>query len=192
MPTSTTRIRAGVLLAVATTALVACSGANRASLKAGETAAHEHAVAEAGASPAAPDASVERDVARLRAATEAFKSLDAAVAVGYPRTVERCIARPGQGGMGYHHENKALIDGKIEIEHPEVLVYWRTPEGRYELNGVEYLVPYSAHPPDAAPPTVMGQPMKRFDQPQLWYLHVWAWEDNPNGLFADWNPKVTC
>jgi hypothetical protein len=21
---------------------------------------------------------------------------------------------------------------------------------------------------------------------------VWAWRDNPNGTFADWNPRVSC
>jgi hypothetical protein len=26
----------------------------------------------------------------------------------------------------------------------------------------------------------------------IWYLHVWIWEPNPSGLFADWNPSVTC
>ena len=26
----------------------------------------------------------------------------------------------------------------------------------------------------------------------LWALHVWIWEDNPSGIFADWNPRVTC
>jgi hypothetical protein len=23
-------------------------------------------------------------------------------------------------------------------------------------------------------------------------MHVWAWEDNPNGVFSDWNSRVTC
>ena len=23
-------------------------------------------------------------------------------------------------------------------------------------------------------------------------LHVWAWKDNPNGAFADWNTSVSC
>jgi hypothetical protein len=23
-------------------------------------------------------------------------------------------------------------------------------------------------------------------------LHVWAWQDNPNGTFVDWNTKVNC
>jgi hypothetical protein len=23
-------------------------------------------------------------------------------------------------------------------------------------------------------------------------LHVWAWKDNPNGTFTNWNPNVSC
>jgi hypothetical protein len=23
-------------------------------------------------------------------------------------------------------------------------------------------------------------------------LHVWAWRENPNGAFADWNTRVSC
>jgi len=22
--------------------------------------------------------------------------------------------------------------------------------------------------------------------------HVWAWQDNPDGMFVDWNPRVSC
>jgi hypothetical protein len=136
--------------------------------------------------------SVARDIARLRAATSSFRSIDSAVAAGYERDVARCLAHPQLGGMGYHHQNAALVDGKLEIEHPEILVYRRTPSGGYELTGVEYEVPYAMAPRDSAPPTIMGQPLKRFDAIKMWYLHVWPWLENPSGMFADWNPKVTC
>jgi hypothetical protein len=23
-------------------------------------------------------------------------------------------------------------------------------------------------------------------------MHVWAWQDNPKGSFADWNTQVSC
>jgi len=32
----------------------------------------------------------------------------------------------------------------------------------------------------------------RFGLPEAYYLHVWAWQDNPKGTFADWNTNVTC
>jgi hypothetical protein len=136
--------------------------------------------------------SVDADIARLRAATAPYRSLDAAVAVGYERNVARCISHPQLGGMGYHHENAGLLDGRLEVEHPEILVYRRAPNGAYELTGVEYEVPYAMAPRDSAPPTIMGQPLKRFDAIKMWYLHVWPWLENPSGMFADWNPSVSC
>lgn len=142
-------------------------------------------------SRAAPDA-VDRDTARVRAATAAFRDLDAAVAAGYAASVDRCIAHPRDGGMGFHHANERLMDDRLEVERPEILVYARTPDGGYVLNGVEYIVPYTSRPPDAQPPRVMGQALKRSDALGLWYLHVWIWNENPRGLFGDWNPHVRC
>jgi hypothetical protein len=158
----------------------------------------EHAMSAGGTSksergsPNTLSPAVAGDVARLRTATAAFKSLDAAVAAGYEREVARCISHPQLGGMGYHHQNAALLDGKLEVERPEILVYRRGQNGAYELTGVEYEVPYAVAPRDSAPPTIMGQPLKHFDAIKMWYLHVWPWLDNPAGMFADWNPKVTC
>ena len=28
--------------------------------------------------------------------------------------------------------------------------------------------------------------------PAFYELHVWAWRDNPKGVFADWNTRVSC
>jgi hypothetical protein len=32
----------------------------------------------------------------------------------------------------------------------------------------------------------------RYGLPAYYALHVWAWRDNPNGAFVDWNPHVSC
>jgi hypothetical protein len=138
------------------------------------------------------DPALDRDIAMIRSATRDFRSLDSAVAAGYPREVRRCLSDADQGGMGYHHLNRALLDDLVELQRPEILLYSRTPEGEYRLNGVEYIVPYSARPPDAEPPTIMDQQLKRSAPLELWYLHAWVWTENPNGLFADWNPRVEC
>jgi hypothetical protein len=135
--------------------------------------------------------SVDRDIERVRKATEKFKDLDRAVAAGYAREVPHCIANPPQGAMGFHHGNGALFDDHLQVDKPEILVYGRTSRGDYKLNGVEYVVPISAWTRDE-PPTIMGQHLKKAPQLELWYLHVWIWEPNPSGLFADWNPHVTC
>ena len=28
--------------------------------------------------------------------------------------------------------------------------------------------------------------------PAFYLMHAWVWKDNPAGMFADWNPDVTC
>ena len=173
-------------VAVVVATLAACTGAP----------AHETStVSVADRRPAASsehDAAVERDVKRVRAATAPYRVLDSAVAVGYPREVRSCIEHLPRGAMGFHHVNRALLDDQLEIHRPEILLYARTAAGDYKLTGVEFIVPYTARPRDAEPPTVMGQKLKRSDSLKLWYLHVWAWEENPSGLFADWNPAVKC
>lgn len=145
-----------------------------------------------GQGTAPQDAAVKRDVERIRKATAPFKSLDSAVAAGYHRHVANCIANPPQGGMGYHHQNDALLDDQLEVEKPEMLVYERLPSGEYRLNGVEYIVPFSVRPATATPPQIMGRDLKPAPSLNLWYLHVWVWNDNPSGLFADWHPGVKC
>jgi hypothetical protein len=145
------------------------------------------------ATSATPDgaADLERSLERIRAATSHFHSFDSAVAAGYPRAVPRCMTNPPEGGMGYHFIHPELMDAEIELERPEILLYARTADGEFELTGVEYAVPLDRWTA-AEPPTVMGQSFKRAPSLGIWYLHVWVWRANPNGLFADWNPSVEC
>ena len=133
---------------------------------------------------------VNRDVAKIRDATARFKTTEAAEAAGYKRVTD-CVEHQPAGAMGYHFENKSLLDTTLDLEHPEVLVYEKKPDGAFKLNGVEFLVPISAWTA-AEPPRIMGQALKKADRLGIWYLHVWTWEPSPSGLFADWNPKVKC
>jgi hypothetical protein len=135
---------------------------------------------------------VVHNVARIRHATAEFRSLDAAVRAGYARDGGHCVDNPREGAMGYHHQNAALLDDRIELERPEMLVYERLPDGEYRLTGVEYVVPLSEWPETREPPTVMGQELKPAPSLGIWYRHVWLWRENPSGLFADWNPLVEC
>lgn len=135
---------------------------------------------------------VSSGLTRLRAATQSFHSIDSAAAAGYPRTVADCLVHEHHGAMGYHHSNPKLADAKVDVEHPEILLYERMPSGEYRLNGVEFIVPYRAWPRDSVAPTLMGQRLKHEDNLKIWYLHVWAWSDNADGVFADFNPSVQC
>ena len=121
-----------------------------------------------------------------------FRKLSAAVAAGYDSTVDMCLADPTHGAMGYHHVNHKYVDKRLEVDHPEILLYERRADGSYALNGVEYIVPYRLWPADSAPPRIMGRDLQRGDDLNLWYMHMWVWKSNPEGLFANWNPTAEC
>lgn len=135
--------------------------------------------------------SVIRDLERVRSVTMKYHDIDAAYQDGYPRSVPQCLDNPPEGGMGLHYINSALVDDSLNVEHPEILVYAPIPGGKPKLVGVEYMVPLSQWD-DPQPPRIFDRPLKRSEALQIWYLHVWAWEANRNGLFADWNPAVVC
>lgn len=142
------------------------------------------------AQESASDKSVERDVARARMATAPFRVAAEAIAAGYVPTTQ-CVQDPHHGAMGLHFKHPALRDGTVDLENPEILLYLKMPNGDLRLTGVEYVVPISAWTSDQ-PPTLMGQRFKREEQVGIWYLHAWLWEENPAGMFADFNPRLTC
>ena len=102
------------------------------------------------------------------------------------------MADPTLGGMGFHYGNVGLIDGSVQVDQPELLLYQPLENGRLKLVAVEYIIPYTFVPRDAPAPVLFGQTFSQNDTFQLWGLHVWAWKENPSGLFAPWNPRVSC
>ena len=138
------------------------------------------------------DALVTSGLNELRSATKAYQVLDSAVAAGYPRDVPDCLVHEHHGAMGYHHVNRGYVDGTVDVRKPEILLYERLPGGQYRLNGVEFIVPYRAWARDSVAPVLMGQKLKHEDNLNIWYLHVWAWTKNEDGVFADFNPVVQC
>lgn len=139
---------------------------------------------------------VQEGYNRVRAATQAFRTIDAAVAAGYPDRVPMCFTdslhTPSHGAMGYHHLNREYLDKSIDLAKPEILLYERLGDGSYQLNGVEFILPYRFWPRDSVAPTLMGRAMYREDSRSYWYSHMWTWKRNPAGLFADWNPDAHC
>jgi hypothetical protein len=125
---------------------------------------------------------VDRDIMTVRGATAKFKTTEAAETAGYKR-VSDCVEHQPAGAMGYHFQNNALLDTTLDLEHPEVLVYEKMPDGTFQLNGVEFLVPISAWK-STEPPRIMGQALTKVDSIGFWFLHVWTWKPNPSGLFA--------
>src|SRR5687767_13483438 len=65
---------------------------------------------------------IDRDIARVRAATAKFRNPEAAIAAGYPAT-SHCVENQPTGGMGLHFANPSLRDTTLDVEKPEILVY---------------------------------------------------------------------
>jgi hypothetical protein len=130
-------------------------------------------------------------LARLKAVTARFQRFEVAQRAGYSVVLTPCMTDPTQGGMGFHYGKSALIDGSVDVEHPEVLLYEPQRNGELQLVGVEYIIPFGMWTA-AQPPVLFGQTFKRNETFGLWALHAWVWEKNRNGTFADWNPRVTC
>ena len=147
------------------------------------------------------DPSVLKDLAKVRQATDKYHDVNVALADGFIQT-PACVASP-DGGMGIHFVNPPrLMDPAVNLLEPEILLYLDTPDG-LKLLGVEYF--YGIGAPDAevpnpAPPSpiLFG---RSFDGPMLGHepgmpphydLHVWVWQANPSGIFAPFNPNVSC
>jgi len=137
-------------------------------------------------------------VRQVRRATQELQDPNAAIAAGYQST-ENCVSGPNGGAMGVHYVNEALIsDGILDVEQPEVLVY-APVNGRLRLVAAEYFVIAEQwNAANAGPPVLGGQLFNyvgapnRLRSPAYYELHVWAWRWNPNGVFSDWNPTVSC
>lgn len=158
------------------------------------------AVSEADARAAARGASgtVQRQLAELRRATARFHRASEAAAAGHsvlvthPATGDACLEDPVLGGMGRHMLDPSLVDGQVEVSAPEVVIYEPSPGGTLRLVAVEYVIPFDIRGADEAPPVLFGQEFKQNHTFGLWALHAWPWKHNPSGMFADWNPTVSC
>lgn len=131
-----------------------------------------------------------RKLNELREATARYHDPSKANEDGYVRD-DHCVGEPdGDAAMGYHYLNFSMIDTELDHTEPEVLVYERQGD-QDRLVAVEFL----STADEAGPaPTVLDHAMH--PAPALpftnWALHVWCWKPNPRGLFADFNPNVTC
>jgi type II secretory pathway pseudopilin PulG len=154
-----------------------------------------------------------------KAASARYQSVQQALNDGYSGEGEPCVQAPpppgASGAMGIHYVNHALTrDLEIDAAQPEILLYLPGEDGKLELVGVEYFAPalantaqgpqpwFEATPPPGGffnpAPSVLGQtfdgPMPGHNPEMPWHydLHVWFWEGNPAGLFAPFNPALSC
>jgi hypothetical protein len=133
-----------------------------------------------------------------------------AVSEGFP---------PQLGGMGIHYFRPDLlgitattprVSGKgthTDFSKPAVLVYEPQPDGGLKLLAIENLVfadAWHAAGHATAPEFEGNQYYRMWDNPETkdvdeahgfmphYELHIWLYRDNANGVFAQFNPDVSC
>ena len=125
------------------------------------------------------------------------------------------------GDMGLHYVRRDLLGlppkpapggGRVsgtgtytDFSKPAMLVYEPQPDGSLELVAAENLVFASEwHKTRSKPPQFRGvnylllknDPATKLDEAHNfephYELHLWVFRDNPKGMFAPFNPTVTC
>ena len=150
------------------------------------------------------DPVVLQQLAQVRRATAKYHDVNVAQADGFVPT-PHCIESPA-GVMGIHYINiDRLMDPEVNILEPEILLYVESGNG-LKLVGVEYWFSIGApntlvkELPQPIPPApvIFGRslegPMDPHEegQPPHYDLHAWVWQGNPSGIFAQFNPNVSC
>ena len=142
---------------------------------------HDHDAGKGNKPP--PLAVLQLDQART--AADKYFDVDKAVADGY---TDIGVFMPN---MGWHYLNNQLLDEKFDWTRPELLVYADDPcGGKRKLVAVEYAVPLALS--KKAPAGFVGR-ADEWDANQtfqIWTLHAWVYEFNPDGVFAAFNPRV--
>jgi hypothetical protein len=138
-------------------------------------------------------------VQEVRDATRRFLDVNNTGGAGYGPAFG-CVTGPDHGAMGIHYVNGGFVgDGEIDVQRPEALIYEPVGNAR-RLVGVEFIVDAATwlNNHNNTPPVLDGQAFQfvgapnRFNLDPFFELHVWAWRDNPQGAFVDWNNKVSC
>ncbi len=147
------------------------------------------------------DTSARPLIDKVRAATARFIDINVALAEGWV-TATPCVSGPETGAMGVHPVLPARIGaGVLNAEQPEALIYEPMPTGAMRLVGVEFIVlasVWAGNNPGGGVPALDGNLLNyvgapnRYGLPAFYEMHVWAWQRNPMGSFADWNTLVTC
>jgi hypothetical protein len=138
---------------------------------------------------------------KVRAATARYRNINVALAEGFAQATP-CVSGPDFGAMGVHYVlGSRITGGVLQADEPEALIYEPLPDGAQRLVGVEFIVlasVWQSQHKDGSTPALDGHLLNyvaapnRFGLPEFYEMHVWAWEQNPVGSFADWNSQVSC
>jgi hypothetical protein len=130
-----------------------------------------------------------QQLAEARAATAKYHNLDNALADGFINT-RNCVQHPQLGAMGIHFVRPDRIGNpSVNVSEPEAIIYIPDKQGKLHLVAFEYIVPAPLTP---TVPSLFGQTFHFNPARNEYALHVWAWRHNPSGMFADFNPELSC
>ena len=105
--------------------------------------------------------------------------------------VPTCFANEA-GGMGVHYVRN--VDEVADANDPEAMVYELADDGGLRLVAVEYVVPEEFVEDESGEvvslPSLHGQDFHKHASLPLYILHAWIWEENPEGMYADFNPNL--
>jgi len=135
----------------------------------------------------------------VREGTKKYIDVNNATAAGYGPFLG-CVAGTDHGAMGVHYVNGTLIANlTLDPSQPQALIY-EPDNGKMRLVGVEFILDSASWlaANNNTPPVLddqvfnfVGAP-NRFNTNSFFELHVWAWRDNPQGAYVDWNNRVSC
>lgn len=170
------------------------------------------------ASAEVPRTQPDQALQQLARQLEPYRNVAYAVSQGYVQA-SGCESNPTLGTMGYHYVNPRLlgltgpVNGRINgtgtytgVEPPAILLYVPDGQGGLRLAGIEMLVFAAAwNAANAHPPMYRGREYNYMvDDPATttrdeahgfmphYDLHIWLFDHNPSGLYAQWNPALSC
>jgi len=184
------RTRAALALLVTTAALAVAAGA-------GPVLAHDGPHAPTTADLHSRDGA-GRALAQLRRDLAPYADVDRALADGFV-PVSECTESPA-GGMGVHYLHPARAMAPVDASSPAILLYSPTRDGGLELIGAEWFQADADQDlaTDTDRPSLWGRPFAgpmaghEPGMPVHYDLHVWLFDSNPAGVFAEWNTTVSC
>ncbi|MDJ0646995.1 MAG: hypothetical protein QNJ57_13525 [Flavobacteriaceae bacterium] len=129
----------------------------------------------------------EIEVNQLKDAMAKYENIDVATAEGF------FDASGFVPNMGHHYLLPQRVDNTFELLSPEIVLYAPDANGNMEFVAVEYVTPVADLDNPGSPPEGFTG---NLDQWHLntnlsqWQLHVWIGKENPDGIFAEFNPDV--
>jgi hypothetical protein len=164
---------------------------------------------------------LNQQIARLRAVTARYHDINNAIEDGFAPLPPGTCHNGDDGlpvGIAYFNLSR-FLSPEVDPDEPEFLSYIPTGDGNVRLVGIAYTnraFYRDTRPPDtpgyragnfvwtqpvipaylelvSGPFSLFGQQSRPpFGGRWLYLITVWPWAPNPNGMFADGNPSLTC